>query len=98
MFRKLTNDAHETVEIFVDGVSVKASATDTIAAVLLNTGFKSTRDSDRSGAPRGPYCMMGSCFECLVEVDGAENRQACMEVVRDQMNIRLIRTNEEEPR
>lgn len=96
MYRKLKSENERLVEILVDGIPVKAAATDTIAAALLNAGFISTRDSRRTGAPRAPYCMMGSCFECLVEVDGADNRQACMEVVRDQMTVRLIRVCEEE--
>ena len=41
-----------------------------------------------SGVPRAPWCMMGVCFECLVEIDGAAGRQACMIEVRDGMRIR----------
>ncbi|MGH7080949.1 MAG: 2Fe-2S iron-sulfur cluster-binding protein, partial [Acetobacteraceae bacterium] len=29
------------------------------------------------GAPRGPWCLMGACFECLVTIDGTRQR-ACM--------------------
>jgi succinate dehydrogenase/fumarate reductase-like Fe-S protein len=35
-----------------------------------------------SGAPRGPFCMMGACFDCLIEVGGV-TRQACMMQVSD---------------
>jgi predicted molibdopterin-dependent oxidoreductase YjgC len=41
-----------------------------------------------SGEPRAPYCMMGVCFECLVEVDGVPNVQACMTSVREGMTVR----------
>ena len=36
------------------------------------------RETPVSGAPRLPYCMMGACFDCLAEIDGVANRQACM--------------------
>lgn len=32
--------------------------------------------------------MMGVCFECLVEIDGIPNRQACMIPVREGMVVR----------
>jgi len=32
--------------------------------------------------------MMGVCFECLVEIDGRPNVQACMTPVRDGMAVR----------
>jgi predicted molibdopterin-dependent oxidoreductase YjgC len=32
--------------------------------------------------------MMGVCFECLVEVDGRPNRQACLTAVEPGMQVR----------
>ncbi|NKB63567.1 MAG: hypothetical protein GKR95_16110 [Gammaproteobacteria bacterium] len=40
-----------------------------------------------SEAPRGPYCMMGVCFECLVEIDGKRNQQACQIEVQPGMSV-----------
>jgi len=37
---------------------------------------------------RGPFCLMGSCFDCLVEIDGIPNRQACMVEVTEGMTVR----------
>ena len=48
-----------------------------LAAALLGAGVTTFRHTPASGAPRGPFCMMGACFDCLVEVDGI-SRQACM--------------------
>ena len=42
-----------------------------------------------SGAPRGPFCMMGVCFECLVVIDGTGNRQACMVPLQAGMAVAL---------
>ena len=38
-----------------------------------------------SGEKRAPYCLMGTCFECLMEIDGIANRQACMTIVAEGM-------------
>ena len=67
---------------------IEARAGDNLAAVLLNAGEQVLRHAAVSGPPRGPYCMMGVCFECLVEIDGRPGQQACMIAVRDGMDVR----------
>ena len=57
------------------------------AAALFAAGLLACRTTAVSGAPRGPYCMMGVCFDCLVTVDGIGNRQGCLVEVRDGMRI-----------
>ena len=57
-----------------------------LAAALLTAGVDVFRHTPVSGAPRAPFCMMGACFECLVEIDGV-TRQACMLEVTDGMTI-----------
>ncbi|EIF32809.1 hypothetical protein BCh11DRAFT_00544 [Burkholderia sp. Ch1-1] len=58
-----------------------------VAAALLAAGVSRFRATPVSGAPRGPFCMMGACFECLVEIDGVPSRQACMVEVKAGMRI-----------
>jgi len=53
----------------------------------LLAGATSTRTTAVSEAPRAPYCMMGVCFECLMEIDGAPNQQACLVPVAENMRI-----------
>lgn len=60
----------------------------TVAAALLLRGVAPFRTTPVTSAPRAPYCMMGVCFECLVEVDGKPSRQACLTAVRDGMVIK----------
>nr|WP_286192692.1 (2Fe-2S)-binding protein [Stappia sp. BW2] len=57
-----------------------------LAAELLAAGVLSFRQTPVSGAERGPFCMMGACFDCLVEIDGV-TRQACMSEVTAGMDI-----------
>jgi predicted molibdopterin-dependent oxidoreductase YjgC len=74
--------------IWFEGTAVPARLGDSIAVALLAAGVASTRTTPVSGAPRGPFCMMGACFECLAVVDGRPNVQTCMMPVRDGMQVR----------
>lgn len=80
--------APPALTIFLDDRPVPAAEGDSVAAALLADGLDRGRDSAVSGSPRAPYCMMGVCFECLMEIDGVANRQACMVRVQDGMRIR----------
>jgi hypothetical protein len=60
---------------------------DSVAAALLAAGIVGFRDSPLDGGPRAPYCMMGVCFECLVEIDGVANMQACLTAARNGMTV-----------
>jgi predicted molibdopterin-dependent oxidoreductase YjgC len=68
--------------------TIEAREGDTIAAALLAAGISHFRSAPESGSPRAPYCMMGVCFECLVEVDGLANCQSCMVRVEPGMRVR----------
>lgn len=70
-----------------DGAPVAARAGDSVAAALLAAGHLVFRETSVSGAPRGAYCMMGACFDCLVEIDGTPARQACMVPVAEGMRV-----------
>jgi predicted molibdopterin-dependent oxidoreductase YjgC len=89
-FRRLPETARPQVTINVDGRPVAACEGDTVAAAVLAAGIVATRRTPVSGAPRGPFCMMGACFECLMEIDGVPNRQACTVEVRDGMVVRAM--------
>ncbi|MGE5604031.1 MAG: (2Fe-2S)-binding protein [Nitrososphaerales archaeon] len=74
------------VDVLVDGRSVKAYLGETIAAVLLAEGIRAFR-RDASGRPRGLYCGMGICYECLVTVDGEPGVRACVTPIAVGMKI-----------
>ncbi len=90
MFARLPEaEAETSVALTVDGASVRARAGDSVAAALLAAGYHHCRSAPVSGAKRGPYCMMGVCFECLVTIDGVGNRQGCLTLVREGMRVEL---------
>ncbi|MDR6772230.1 (2Fe-2S)-binding protein [Azospirillum sp. BE72] len=79
MFRRLPEieATSQTVSFTIDGRPASARAGDSVAAALLANGVTACRNTPVSGAARGPYCMMGVCFDCLVTIDGTGNRQGC---------------------
>jgi predicted molibdopterin-dependent oxidoreductase YjgC len=74
------------LSLTLDGRTVNAYEGETVAAVLLAEGHIATRKT-RSGSPRGVYCGMGVCFDCLVVVDGVPNTRACVTWVREGMDV-----------
>jgi len=83
-------EREDTTEVVIEfeGEQLTARLGDTVAAALLANNHRSLRTTAESGAPRGPFCMMGVCFDCLVEIDGVANRQACMTEVQSGMKVR----------
>ena len=89
MFKPYRQHMGKTVAIDFEGVRLEVPATMTVAAAVLGyTGKTHTRRAPVSGENRSPYCFMGVCHECLMEIDGVPNQQACITEVRDGMRIR----------
>ena len=65
------------ISITVDGVALPAYEGETIAGALLASGRRAWRHT-RHGQPRGLYCGIGLCFDCLVTVNGTPNVRACL--------------------
>ncbi len=76
----------ERLTIRVDGRPLEVEPGLTVLAALWNAGVRTVRTSV-AGEPRGPLCGMGVCFECRVTIDGAPQRRACLETVRDGMEV-----------
>ena len=91
MFRRLTEARGAELTIQLDGVATRVRAGDSVAAAMLATGHLACRTTPISDSPRGPYCLMGVCFECLVTIDGIGNRQGCMTPVREGMRVETQR-------
>lgn len=72
--------------ILVDGQPIPARGGQTVAAALLAAGQRVLRYTPQ-GAPRGLFCGMGVCFDCLVIVDGQIAQRACLTPVRSGMQV-----------
>jgi len=87
MFKYIQGTRGKLVSLTFEGRALSAVEDDSVASALLVAGEKVLRFSPVSGAQRSPFCMMGACFECLVEIDGVPNRQACMLNVKEGMVV-----------
>jgi predicted molibdopterin-dependent oxidoreductase YjgC len=64
--------------VVVDGRETTAHEGDTVAAVLVRDGAVSWRRTRSGGEPRGLFCGIGVCQDCLVTVDGVAGVRACL--------------------
>ncbi|MBF2759190.1 MAG: (2Fe-2S)-binding protein [Ectothiorhodospiraceae bacterium AqS1] len=92
MFKRLP-DFPDSPSLTIDfeGEALPARAGESVAAALLAAGVAVFRTTPLSGAPRAPWCMIGECHECLLEIDGEPNRRSCMVQVRKGMRVRRRR-------
>jgi predicted molibdopterin-dependent oxidoreductase YjgC len=77
----------EPIVVHVNGQPKTAFDGETVATVLLAEGIRAFRHTLKAGEPRGIFCGMGICFDCLVTVDGVPNVRACMTPVEEGMVI-----------
>jgi hypothetical protein len=53
-----------------------------VAAALIAAGIRAWR-STPDGQPRGLFCGIGACYDCLVTVNGQPAQRACLVRARD---------------
>ena len=87
MFRSLSKSSASGVQVFVNGCAVTVPEGSTVWGAMAISGDTVTRLASVTGQPRSAYCAMGVCFDCLVEIDGTPNQQACMTKVHEGMEI-----------
>jgi D-hydroxyproline dehydrogenase subunit gamma len=64
------------LRITVDGEPFEGVQGQTIAGVLMAAGRLWWRRGP-SGAPRGVFCGIGACFDCVLTVNGVPDVRAC---------------------
>jgi len=77
----------EPVTIIVDGEEVQSYAGESVIAALLASGRISVRRTLRRNEPRGAYCGIGICFDCVMTVDDRANVRSCQTPVRSGMRV-----------
>jgi aerobic-type carbon monoxide dehydrogenase small subunit (CoxS/CutS family) len=70
-----------------DGSPVSFRDGQTVGAALVAQGTLSWRTTRVEGRPRGLFCGIGICFDCLVTVDGVPNQRACLVRARDGLEV-----------
>ena len=91
MFRRIKDNTDGTVTVRIEGHEHEVPEGLSVAAAVLLCGYKKLRNTPVTDSPRLPYCMMGICFDCLMNIDGVPNQQACQIEVRENMIIEYQR-------
>ncbi|MFJ1588112.1 (2Fe-2S)-binding protein [Streptomyces sp. NPDC088197] len=71
------------ISVTLDGERLSAPQGQTIAGLLMTRGRVSWRTTAGTGRPRGLFCGIGVCFDCLVTVNGLGDVRACQRLVAD---------------
>jgi predicted molibdopterin-dependent oxidoreductase YjgC len=71
-----------------DGRPLTAPPGATIAGALLRSGIRSWRLTRAGGRPRGIFCGIGSCYDCLVDVGDQRAVRACLIPLHDGDSVR----------
>ncbi len=87
MFRRI-KPQDDTVTIYIDDKPFSATAGEPVANILLNEGFNSVHTAP-NGKTRGPYCMMGVCFDCMITLQDGRVEQACQTYAEDGIRLYL---------
>ena len=80
-------EKREEIEITVDGKVVKAIDGEPIASALLAAGITTFRRTSKKGEPRGYFCGIGLCTDCMMVVDGRSNVRTCVTPVKKDMQV-----------
>ncbi len=65
-----------TIEL--DGVTIGVEPGQSVAAALIAAGIRSWRRTRVDDRPRGVFCGIGVCFDCLATINGVPNQRACL--------------------
>lgn len=80
-------EAKAAVKIEVDGEYITAIDGEPIAAALIAAGKSVFRYTRKRHEPRGIFCAIGQCTDCMMTVDGVPNVRTCITPVREGMKI-----------
>jgi len=71
------------MRITIDGEPHDVPPNRTLAAVLIAAGRQSWRTTRTNDRPRGVFCGIGVCFDCLLVVNGVPDVRACQRFPAD---------------
>jgi predicted molibdopterin-dependent oxidoreductase YjgC len=79
--------AGKELTFYYNGQSLKSREGDTIAAALTDNGIRAFRETKRRHEPRGLFCAIGQCTDCVMVVDGKPNVHTCVTLVKEGMEV-----------
>lgn len=80
-------DKQKKGKIIVNGKEIEAFEGEPIAAALVASGIMVFRKTVKLKKPRGLYCAIGRCTDCIMKVNGVPSIRTCITPVKDGMII-----------
>lgn len=84
-FLEITEE--KSLTFYFNGQPLEAKEGDTIAAALMANGIRVFRETKRRHEPRGLFCAIGQCTDCVMVVDGKPNVRTCVTLVKEGMQV-----------
>ncbi len=75
------------VTLYYNGQPLEAYEGEPVAAALMNAGIRVFRTTAKRREPRGIFCAIGRCTDCMMIVDGVPNTRTCVTYVKDGMRV-----------
>ena len=77
------------MKVFVNGLEIEATESENVGTFLLKRRQQVLRKTRFEDNPRGMFCGIGVCFDCIVTIDGIANQRACITQLREGMRIEV---------
>lgn len=77
-----------TVAFTFDGRPLTGLEGEPIAAALKEAGVMIHRYTAKKHEPRGIFCAIGRCTDCVMVVDGQPNVRTCITPLQEGMTVR----------
>ena len=78
----------ELVEFTFDGRTLQGFAGEPVAMALKSAGVLIHRYTSKLRQPRGIFCAIGRCTDCVMVVDGKPNIRTCVTPLAAGMDVR----------
>lgn len=75
------------VSFTYDGKTLQGFEGEPIAAALKANGIMIHRYTAKQHKPRGIFCAIGRCTDCVMVVDGEPNVRTCMTPLKEGMKV-----------
>jgi hypothetical protein len=76
-----------SLRLTFEGRTISARPGQSVGAALVSAGITAWRSTRRAGRPRGLFCGIGVCYDCLISVDGHPAQRACVVPAADGMRL-----------
>lgn len=80
-------DKGKKVTFIFDGAKMEGYEGEPIAAALKSAGIVIHRYTRRKHKPRGIFCAIGRCTDCVMVVDGVPNVRTCITPLKEGMCV-----------